>query len=258
MPDSAKAWQGKGDGEHPTGSRQPLYARVHDALRREIAEGRIAPGDRLPTETELCRRFGVSRITVRHALHLLRAEGAIVTHSARPAIVRPPSRFRSMPGRLDTLDDLVAGARGLALDIRSWAPEPRPELARLFGLLAATPLPCLKSVLLREGKPFARSAIYFHPSIGEKLEQRHFDDVVVFRVMQRETGITIRALTMTATAEAAGVEDAAELGVAEGAPMLCSQLVFRSKRNAPVQISLTRYPGDAGQVTHTIDLEGVG
>jgi GntR family transcriptional regulator len=254
MSQEAAASQGKRAGE--AAARQPLYARVHDALRREIAEGRIAPGDRLPTETELCRRFGVSRITIRHALQLLRAEGAIVTHSARPAIVRPPPRFRSMPGRLDTLDDLIAGASGVSLDISSWSPERRPEIARLFGLLAATPLPCLKSLLVRDNKPFARSAIYFHPNVGEKLEQRHFDDVIVFRVMQRETGIIIRALTMTATAEAAGAEDAAELGIAAGAPMLCSRLIFRTKRNAPVQISLTRYPGDAGQVSHTVGLEG--
>lgn len=244
-----------GDGVAP---RQPLYARVHDALRREIADGAYPPGERLPTETDLCRRFGVSRITVRHALQLLRAEGAIDTHSARPAMVKPPPRFRSMPGRLDSIDDLVAGAGGLALDIRSWAPEPRPAIARLFGLLAATKLPCLRSVLLREGRPFARSAIYFHPNVGERLEQSHFDDVIVFRVMQRETGVVIRDVTMTATAEAADAEDAAELGIAAGAPMLCSRLVFRTRRNAPVQISLTRYPGDAGRVTHTIDLEGLG
>ena len=48
-----------------------LYRRVHEALRRAIAEGGWAPGDSLPSEASLGARFGVSRITVRQAMQLL-------------------------------------------------------------------------------------------------------------------------------------------------------------------------------------------
>jgi GntR family transcriptional regulator len=55
----------------------PLYRRVVDAIRREIATGRFKVGARLPTEDGLCQRFGVSRHTIREALRALRAEGFI-------------------------------------------------------------------------------------------------------------------------------------------------------------------------------------
>lgn len=238
--------------------RQPLYAKVHEALRRGIADGRWSPGERLPTETELCRSFGVSRITVRHALQLLREDGTIATRSARPAVVVNPRGGSLSAGRLDTLDDLVAGASGVTLDIRAWQPERRREAARIFGLLAATTLPCLSSILLRDRRPFARSAIYFHPSVGARLRREHFDDVLVFRVMQRELGISIRDVKMTATAEAATAADAADLGIVQGSPMLCSRLVFRTDRNAPVQVSYTRFPAGSYAVTHTLDLTSLG
>lgn len=58
--------------EHST-----AYARVADAVRRAIADGRYRPGTRLPTQLELSRSFGVSRITVVRALQVLDTEGWI-------------------------------------------------------------------------------------------------------------------------------------------------------------------------------------
>lgn len=237
--------------------RQPLYARLYEAIRRGVAEGKWAPGDSLPTEAELGEAFGVSRITVRHALQLLRQDGVIATHAARPAVVISRRAGRISAGRLDTLHDLIAGASDASLEIKSWKPEARAEAARIFGLLAATPLPCLKSLLVRERRPFARSAIYFHPAVGRRLRRAHFGDVIVFRTMQREIGIVIRDIKMTASAEAATQADADELEVAAGSPILCSRLVFRTERNAPVQVSYTRYPADSFAVTHTVDLEEI-
>lgn len=48
-------------------------------LRREIIRGQMLPGERL-NQTELGRRFGVSRMPVRDALHALEAEGLVMLH----------------------------------------------------------------------------------------------------------------------------------------------------------------------------------
>ncbi|MFM8990278.1 MAG: GntR family transcriptional regulator, partial [Alphaproteobacteria bacterium] len=63
----------------PADRGMALYRRVHEALRRAIAEGGWAPGDSLPSEASLGARFGVSRITVRQAMQLLQVEGYIRT-----------------------------------------------------------------------------------------------------------------------------------------------------------------------------------
>ncbi len=59
--------------------RAPAYQTLAEDLRDEIASGRLRPGDRLPTEPELCLRSGLSRSTVREALRLLASENLIVT-----------------------------------------------------------------------------------------------------------------------------------------------------------------------------------
>ena len=55
----------------------PLHKQIADLLRERIERGEFRPGDRLPTEEELCRLLGVSRTPVRQALNQLVQEGWI-------------------------------------------------------------------------------------------------------------------------------------------------------------------------------------
>jgi GntR family transcriptional regulator, transcriptional repressor for pyruvate dehydrogenase complex len=59
--------------------RPPAYQILADDLRAQITSGLLRPGERLPTEPQLCLRSGVSRSTVREALRLLASQHLIVT-----------------------------------------------------------------------------------------------------------------------------------------------------------------------------------
>lgn len=50
---------------------------IVDQIKEQIFEGRFAPGDRLPSEKELIEQFGVSRTTVREAMHVLESQGLV-------------------------------------------------------------------------------------------------------------------------------------------------------------------------------------
>jgi len=56
---------------------EPAYRKVSAALLERITDRRLAPGDRLPSESELARRFGVNRSTVREALRELESTGLL-------------------------------------------------------------------------------------------------------------------------------------------------------------------------------------
>ncbi|MGV1048955.1 MAG: FadR/GntR family transcriptional regulator [Solirubrobacterales bacterium] len=55
------------------------YEEVAKQIRTQIADGKIAPGERLPVESALAASFGVSRSTIREALRVLGSEGLIRT-----------------------------------------------------------------------------------------------------------------------------------------------------------------------------------
>ena len=70
----------------------PKYQQVYSALRRDIQSGRLAKGDRLPSEAELVRLFGASRITVGRAVRDLQAAGLVERRAGAGTFVRAPQR----------------------------------------------------------------------------------------------------------------------------------------------------------------------
>ncbi|MBP5855418.1 FadR family transcriptional regulator [Marivibrio halodurans] len=61
----------------------PTYRVVAETIEREIMEGRLQPGDRLPSETALAEQLGVNRSTAREGLRLLEQTGLVERKSGR-------------------------------------------------------------------------------------------------------------------------------------------------------------------------------
>jgi len=71
-------------------SSVPLYYQLQELLHQQIASGRFKVGDALPSEGELCRLFGVSRIVVRQALQVLVDDGEVVRMQGKGTFVSEP------------------------------------------------------------------------------------------------------------------------------------------------------------------------
>lgn len=72
----------------------PFYFQLAEVLEQEIVSGRWASGTRIPSESELCSHYGLSRTTVRQALGRLGQEGLVRRDKGRGTYVRE-SRPRS-------------------------------------------------------------------------------------------------------------------------------------------------------------------
>ena len=68
---------------------EPAYAQLVRILRRQIAAGAFRPGDRLPSEAQLCEGYGVSPMTVRRAINILVDQGVVIAEQGRGTFVRP-------------------------------------------------------------------------------------------------------------------------------------------------------------------------
>jgi GntR family transcriptional regulator len=69
---------------------EPPYAQLARLLRERIARGEYRPGDRLPSEAELCATYRVSPMTVRRAVTLLVQEEVATTEQGRGTFVKSP------------------------------------------------------------------------------------------------------------------------------------------------------------------------
>ncbi|MGW5560013.1 winged helix-turn-helix domain-containing protein [Micromonospora sp. NPDC003944] len=53
------------------------WALIADGIRAQIKSGELAPGDKLPSTSELCRQHDVSAIVIRQAINALTIEGLV-------------------------------------------------------------------------------------------------------------------------------------------------------------------------------------
>jgi len=86
----------------------PLYSRLVAVLRDEIAAGHIPVGSCLPSEEQLCGRFGISRHTVREALRRLREDGLVCSRQgAGMMVVRKSAAPPLYTYSVSSIDELV-------------------------------------------------------------------------------------------------------------------------------------------------------
>lgn len=78
-------------------SSEPLHAQLKRLVHQAIKKGELRPGDRLPTEQELCRMFGLSRTPVRQALTELVQEGLLVRIPGRGTFVAEQPKLSTSP-----------------------------------------------------------------------------------------------------------------------------------------------------------------
>src|SRR5437588_1923867 len=85
----------------------PLYYQVQHTITQRISRGEYPSGSQLPSESELSRELGVSRVTVREALRVLAQENLLVKAQGRGTFVAENANI-SQPARTFTgfLEDL--------------------------------------------------------------------------------------------------------------------------------------------------------
>jgi DNA-binding FadR family transcriptional regulator len=111
--------------------RPPAYQVLADTLREQITSGHLRPGDRLPTEPQLCASTGVSRSTVREALRLLASQNLIVTTrgvTGGSFVARPSAAH---------LSDVLSTGVGLLLASNQVSPQDLMQAREMIEVSAA-------------------------------------------------------------------------------------------------------------------------
>ena len=74
----------------------PLYEQLMNILEHDIRTGKYSPGDRIMTESELSKKYGISLITVRKAISLLTEKGLLIKKQGKGTFVAKPKYSRNI------------------------------------------------------------------------------------------------------------------------------------------------------------------
>jgi DNA-binding FadR family transcriptional regulator len=159
-----------------------LAEKVLAWLSAEIRGGRLAPGDRLPTEQELTSTMGVSRTVVREAVAALRADGLVVTRRGSGAYVADnptasPFRIAASPlGRLGDVLNVMELRLAVEVEAAGFAAERRNR--KQVGVVKAA----LRSIdrALKSGEGAVAEDFAFHRAIAEATGNAQFPRFLAF------------------------------------------------------------------------------
>lgn len=222
----------------------PLYRQLAVILREPIANGTLVPGTSLPREADIADRFSVSLITVRQALRDLENDGLIKKRAAKPAIVVAPEAPVMPSFAFRSFAQIADSTKGRALEIHSYRKERSTAASAAFGLKPDESCHCLRATLHQKDGPTGQTTFYFPPAIGARLKRTDFDDVVVFRAVQRHLGIQLSGAKITVRADIADEALAKTLDYKVGGPILVIEMLYLSTAGEPVELTINKNRAD--------------
>lgn len=231
-------------GALPAGA-EPLHLRLRNHLRDDILQGRLAPLAQLPSEAELIGRFGVSRITVRHALAALHAEGLITKVQGKGSFVAPPRLSQSLD-RLRGLSESLTG-EGHEVQARLVASSDAPAsaaVARRLGLDSGAPVTELLSLRYVDRQPLSLNRLLMAAPLGARLRKADIGRRDVVDLYENDFGLTVGHAEVEISATPAGRLQRKHLGLAEHAPVLQVERLVHDAAGQPLHLETSWYRHD--------------
>ena len=223
----------------------PRYVQAYTALRNWIQQGVYLQGAQLPSEPELGKLFGVSRITVRAAVELLEKEALVVRRQGRGTFVNAalpdiPSRgdFAELVRRLRQLDTQTE-----LRDIEVVTREASEAIASDLQLAAGEQVVEASFTRLRNGQPLGVTIISIPQSLGISINADDLRAAPAATIMQGK-GFDILGAHQLISATLADARIAEALGTNVGAPIVHVRLLVLDLFSKPIELLTAYYLAD--------------
>jgi GntR family transcriptional regulator len=206
----------------PKDAKTPRYAEIAGILRTEIAAGTHPVGALLPTETSLCRRFGVSRFTVREALRGLKADGMVSRVQGAGSRVLRDAPSAVFVQNYRSMSDLTQYAEQTALEVLETKDAILDaDLARRIGGKAGDRWLNIRSVRrMEDGEPLALVESYVPQRFAAIAPDLARGPGPIYAGLAEATGEAVQDIEQETQALPAPEYVAKVLGIQTGAPTL--------------------------------------
>jgi GntR family transcriptional regulator, frlABCD operon transcriptional regulator len=140
----------------------PLYDQVRLQLLRDIKDGQFLRGSYLPSEPDLCKRYGVSRITVRRAVQELCADGYLKRMHGRGTLVTEPKVEQTLVSLSGFTEALTSSGHKVRYDVLDDTIQaPSTDVKERLKATGNDQLIGIRRLLLVDERPLTLEDLYF-------------------------------------------------------------------------------------------------
>ena len=241
----------KVDPSNPT----PLYEQLKFIIQDQIMNGEFRPGTHLPSESALCDRYGVSRITVVRALNDLESDGILQRVQGSGTIVKPrqiDSQFESVMGFTKNMHLYGKQVSSQVLSIENLKAD--DTLLHIFRLEPGEEDTFVKFRRLRcvDGVPGAIMTSIVRNRLGKKMQEYDLESASFYSLYQEITHLPIIRNETSIVPIIASPEISDLLKVKPGSPHFLFTGLGFTEDETPIEYNISVFSGSLFQFTTNI------
>lgn len=231
--------------------KMPAYAKVYNAIKKEIADGEYAAGELIPTEPELEKKFNVSRTTVRKAIELLSQEGFVQAKQGRGTIVLDCKTKQNIStGAVSTLFDTLTKSGHKVYPKITYVDiiEAHANLAKELEISENDKVARVQRIQTADGKPFAILKDYIPYYLASGIEKTTDPIISLFDFLEVNYHIMVDSTHVRISAKNADFTEAEMLQIPIGTALVYFKRVCYDASGRAVCSNISSTVGDKYEV----------
>lgn len=223
----------------------PLYLQMKMQIEAEIRDGKYGPEDRLPSERELCERFGVSRMTVRQALKELERNGLVFSRVGKGTFVSEPKidqQLRHLTGFSQEIS--TRGARPSSKILSAQIVSASASMAAVLKVMQGAEVVELSRLRLSNELPLCIEIAHIPHYLCPNILKNDFSHESLYRVFERDYGHHLVRAEQTMEASLANAPELELLQMTSPASVLRIERFSYTQQDILLEYVTSAYRGD--------------
>ncbi|GGB43303.1 putative HTH-type transcriptional regulator YbgA [Lentibacillus populi] len=229
---------------------QSLHAYIKEELLDRIKAGKYMPGEKIPTELDLCKDFDVSRTTVRTALNQLTLEGYLSRIQGKGTFVAEQKVKQALSNTIKRYSDQIAvqGKKGIVSLVNISVIPANDMLQHLLDVFVNAPIQRIERVRKADGEPTQYEIAYIPWDVAPGIARKHAESSL-YASLSDNFDVRIAKTTETIEIALADERTSKHLNCEEGMPCFYMETIAEDKKGNKVEFSRSYFRGDKTNFT---------
>ena len=224
----------------------PYYEQIRAYLLAKIESGEFKPHTQIPSERSLAEQFGVSRMTVKHAIKELISNGRLYTQVGKGTFVSDTpitQQLETLTGFSEDMQQL--GKKTISRVLQAELIQATAKLAKELQTTIGTPVIFLKRLRVADDHPVALESSYLNASFcPHVLDKYDFATQSLYTVLRNEYAVKLSYAEQEIKARLATADEGKLLEIHKDFPILHITRITFTENSKPIEYAESAYRGD--------------